>query len=66
MPAVSLGGRCLSNLDPLPGEGRIRGACRWEGQNNRLNACRCINDGLAHAFHDLKQMEREGSGFELL
>ncbi len=42
------------------------GAPAARGQNNRLNASRCRNDGLAHAFHDLKQMEREGSGFELL
>ena len=37
-----------------------------DGQNDRLNASRCRNDGLAHVFHNLKQMESEGSGFELL
>lgn len=33
---------------------------------NILHASRRRNDGLARVFHDLKLMEREGSGFDLL
>jgi ATP-dependent DNA helicase RecG len=33
---------------------------------NILHASRRRNDGLARIFHDLKLMEREGSGFDLL
>ena len=33
---------------------------------NILHASRRRNDGLAKVFHDLKLMEREGSGFDLL
>jgi ATP-dependent DNA helicase RecG len=34
--------------------------------NNILHASRRRNDGLARIFHDLKLMEREGSGIDLL
>jgi ATP-dependent DNA helicase RecG len=34
--------------------------------HNILHASRRRNDGLARVFHDLKLMEREGSGFDLL
>jgi len=33
---------------------------------NILHASRRRNDGLARVFHDLKLMEREGSGFDLM
>ena len=33
---------------------------------NILHASRRRNDGLARVFHDLKLMEREGSGIDLL
>lgn len=33
---------------------------------NILHASRRRNDGLARVFHDMKLMEREGSGFDLL
>ena len=33
---------------------------------NILHASRRRNDGLARTFHDLKLMEREGSGFDLM
>nr|MEE4266872.1 ATP-binding protein [Candidatus Krumholzibacteria bacterium] len=33
---------------------------------NILHASRRRNDGLARVFHDLKMMEREGSGFDLI
>lgn len=33
---------------------------------NILHASRRRNDGLARVFHDLKLMEREGSGFDLI
>ena len=34
--------------------------------HNILHASRRRNDGLARIFHDLKLMEREGSGFDLM
>ena len=34
--------------------------------SNILHASRRRNDGLARVFHDLKLMEREGSGFDLI
>jgi len=34
--------------------------------HNILHASRRRNDGLARLFHDLKRMEREGTGFDLM